>query len=215
MQHKSCIYTLSTLGTGPYPPAASRSPLCKHTDCFRAGGRECTLVLYSQHSYLSVCPVLGVGPFSFSTKTFYSFDTLLHHIFHPVWSVYDHGCSHLQLKEMLGPIHPATPLLWPLEFVRSLPPWHLISEYIFSWHSHSLSKRMGKMAVHNKTIHILLFTFSSVIHLPGSNACRWNRLYMTFSFCSSQTKEQWRRQPARTLRTQHSASPHCCFQGEL
>jgi len=40
MQHKPCAYTLSTLGTDPYPPAAPSTPLCKYTDCFRAGGRD-------------------------------------------------------------------------------------------------------------------------------------------------------------------------------
>lgn len=40
----------------------------------------------------------------------------------------------------------------------------------------------------NKIMNILLFTFSSVMDLPGTNAYRQNRLCMTFPFCSSHTK---------------------------
>jgi len=40
----------------------------------------------------------------------------------------------------------------------------------------------------NKIINTLLFAFSSVMYLPGTSAYRRERLYMTFSFCPSHTK---------------------------
>lgn len=74
-----------------------------------------------RYSYMPLWPVLRVGPFSFSTQTLYSFDTLLHH-FSPSVVCYDHCCSHLPSNGMLGPIHPSTPVLWILALLRCLAP---------------------------------------------------------------------------------------------
>lgn len=86
-QHKSCVYTLSMLGTEPIPISCFQYSSVQRYTLLQGKREGCALFFPPQHSYMPLQPLLSVGPFSFSTQILYSFDTLLHHTFHPVWSI--------------------------------------------------------------------------------------------------------------------------------